>query len=194
MSDELDPAPQPLPDLIDSRYPCRLLFVGINPSLWSAHVGAHFARPGNRFWPALAHAGITHRVLDMSNGETEEDRRYLLTRGLGITNLASRPTARAEELSRAELDAGRAHLAALVQRHQPRVVAVAGLTAYRTAFSKPQAKRGRQSEDFGTAELWLVPNPSGLNARESIESLAGAYAAPARAAGVLSGQFRLSQG
>lgn len=175
--------PKPLPDLIGPG--CRLLFVGINPSLWSARVGAHFARPGNRFWPALAAAGITDRTLDMSGGESAADRAFLIARGIGISNLVSRPSARADELERAELEQGRDQLLAFVQRHTPAVVAVAGLTAYRTAFGHPGAARGRQPEGLAGAELWLVPNPSGLNAHESVASLARAYAAAAGAAGVL---------
>lgn len=174
--------PTPLPDLIGPG--CRLLFVGINPSLWSARVGAHFARPGNRFWPALAAAGITDRVLDMSQGESAQDRAMLIDRGIGITNVVSRPTARADELLPEELVAGGRRLLALVAEHQPRVVAVAGITAYRRAFDRPNAQRGRQPENLGTARLWLVPNPSGLNAHESVESLATAYGDVARDAGV----------
>lgn len=177
------PDDKPLPDLIGPG--CRLLFVGINPSLWSARVRAHFARPGNRFWPALATAGITDRTLDMSRGESRADRAYLIDRGLGITNVARRPTARADELSRAELDQGGQELLRLIEHHRPRVVAVAGLTAYRSAFARPRAARGRQTETLGAADLWLVPNPSGLNAHETVASLATAYADAARAAGIL---------
>ena len=115
---------------------------------------------------------------------TAEDLATLLARGVGITNLVSVATARADELTREQLVAGRARLESFVAEHRPRVVAVLGITAYRTAFARPRATVGRQPEPIGDAELWVVPNPSGLNAHESVASLAAAYAAPARAAGI----------
>ena len=116
---------------------------------------------------------------------TDDDRRHLLDRGLGITNLVNRATARADELTPAELRTGSLRLMEVVRTRQPRVVAVAGITAYRTAFGRPKAQAGEQPEDLAGARLWVVPNPSGLNAHETIATLAEAYAAPARAAGVL---------
>ena len=163
----------------------RLLFVGINPGLWTAAVQAHFARRGNRFYPALHRAGIIERVIDPASGMTDDDRAYLIARGIGISNLVPRATARADQLTAAELRAGVVHLRELVVRERPRVVAVAGVTAYRLAFDRPKARPGRQPEDFAAAELWVVPNPSGLNAHESVASLAQAYARAARAAGVI---------
>ncbi|QZY29752.1 mismatch-specific DNA-glycosylase [Nocardioides coralli] len=163
----------------------RLLFVGINPGLWTAATQTHFAHPANRFYPALLRAGIIDHPVSASDGMTDEDRARFTARGLGITNLARRATARAAELSDEELHAGGEALAALVARVRPRVVAVAGVTAYRTAFGVRRAALGRQPEDLAGAELWVVPNPSGLNAHETIDTLAAAYAAPARAAGVL---------
>ncbi len=172
-----------LPDLIGPGL--RLLFVGINPGLWTAAVQTHFAYPSNRFYPALALAGILERPVSPSDGMTDEDRESFVTRGLGITNLVSRATARADELTAAELRAGGARLVALVEEHQPRVVAVLGITAYRSAFGVRGAVPGQQGEPLGGAELWVVPNPSGLNAHETIPSLAEAYGAAARAAGVI---------
>ncbi|MCE1177861.1 MAG: mismatch-specific DNA-glycosylase [Micrococcales bacterium] len=163
----------------------RLLFVGINPSLWTAKVNAHFARPGNRFWPALCAAGITDHVVDASQGMAADDLEALQRKGVGITNVVARATARADELSRDELRAGADILATMVARWEPRVVAVAGITAYRIAFGLPRATPGEQAETLAGARLWVVPNPSGLNAHKSVASLAEAYAAAARAAGVL---------
>ncbi len=163
----------------------RLLFVGINPGLWTAAVNAHFARPGNRFWPALAAAGLTSRLVDASRGMDPVDLADLRSRGIGITNLAPRATRRADEISAEELRDGRERLERLVAAHRPRVVAVAGVTAYRTAFGDRRARTGRQPRDLAGAELWVVPNPSGLNAHETAESLAAAYAEVGRAAGVI---------
>jgi TDG/mug DNA glycosylase family protein len=160
-------------DLIDDRV--LLLFVGINPGLWTAAVNAHFARRGNRFWPALHTAGITPHVLDVSEGMSEPDRDLVVGLGIGITNIVPTASARAEELSVDELRAGAAALEAKVQRWKPRVVAVLGVTAYRQAFAKPKAVQGRQDDRLGGAELWVLPNPSGLNAHETIDSLATSY-------------------
>lgn len=171
-----------VPDLVGPDP--RLVIVGINPGLWTAAVKSHFARPGNRFYPALYAAGITDRRIDPAAGMTDEDRAALVDRGIAITNLVHRATARADELTRDELIAGRAGLEAFVHRHRPKVVAVLGVTAYRSAFGKPKAVLGRQSDDLAGAELWVVPNPSGLNAHDTVASLAAAYAEPARAAGI----------
>lgn len=164
---------QAVHDLIDDRV--RLLFVGINPGLWTAAVNAHFARRGNRFWPALHTAGITPRLIEVSDGMSEEDRDVVLGLGIGITNIVPTASARAEELSLDELRAGAAALEVKVQRWGPRVVAVLGITAYRQAFVKPQAAQGRQDDRLGGAELWVLPNPSGLNAHDTIDSLAASY-------------------
>jgi TDG/mug DNA glycosylase family protein len=172
-----------VPDLLGPDV--RLLFVGINPGLWTAAVQTHFAHPGNRFYPALLRAGILEQAVDPAAGMTDDDRRRVLARGLGITNLVRRATARADELTAAELREGGERLVATVERVRPRVVAVAGITAYRSAFGVRGATGGRQPEPIAGAELWVVPNPSGLNAHETVDSLAEAYAEPARAAGVL---------
>ena len=160
-------------DLIDDRV--RLLFVGINPGLWTAAVNAHFARRGNRFWPALHAAGVTPTLVDVSDGMSETDRELVLALGIGITNIVPTASARAEELSLDELRAGAVALDAKVRRWKPRVVAVLGVTAYRQAFAKPKAAQGRQDDRYGGAELWVLPNPSGLNAHETIDSLARSY-------------------
>lgn len=163
----------------------RLLFVGINPGLWTAATQTHFAHPVNRFYPALLRAGIIERAVDPSAGMTDEDRAHLLRRGIGITNLVRRATARADELTAEELREGGDRLTATARRTRPAVVAVAGITAYRSAFGVRKALAGRQPEDLEGAQLWVVPNPSGLNAHETVDSLARAYAEPARAAGLL---------
>jgi double-stranded uracil-DNA glycosylase len=160
-------------DLIDDRV--RLLFVGINPGLWTAAVNAHFARRGNRFWPALHAAGITPRLFDLSDGMSEADREMVLGLGIGITNIVPTASARAEELTSDQLRAGAVALEANVRRWKPRVVAVLGLTAFRQAFATPKAAQGRQDGRLGDAELWVLPNPSGLNAHETIGSLATSY-------------------
>ena len=171
-----------VPDLLGPGL--RLLFVGINPGLWSAATGTHFARPGNRFYPALAAAGITDHLIYAGSGMADADRGQLVARGVGITNIVARATARADELEAAELRDGADRLAAKVGSLAPRVVAVAGITAYRVGFGRPKARLGRQPETIAGAELWAVPNPSGLNAHESVASLADAYRAAARAAGL----------
>jgi double-stranded uracil-DNA glycosylase len=171
-----------VPDLIGPGL--RLLFVGINPGLWTAATGTHFAHPVNRFYPALLEAGILDRRIDPAAGMTDHDRDYLRSRGIGITNLVRRATARADELHRDELRAGAAALTALVEATRPAVVAIAGITAYRQAFAVPRAVAGEQPEPLAGARLWVVPNPSGLNAHHTVATLALAYAEPARAAGV----------
>ena len=175
-----------VPDLLPGPgQDLRLLFVGINPGLWTAAVQTHFARPGNRFYPALLRAGVITEPVDASAGMTDADRDRFRDRGLGITNLAPRATAKASELTDEELRTGGERLRTLVRVRRPRVVAVAGVTAYRVAFGHRKAVLGRQDDDLEGAELWVVPNPSGLNAHETVATLAEAYAAPARAAGVL---------
>lgn len=171
-----------VPDLVGPGL--KLLFVGINPGLWTAATQAHFAYPGNRFYPALLKAGIIERNIDRSAGMSDADREYFLERGLGITNVARRATAKASELTRDELREGGEQLRAFVADHRPKVVAVAGITAYRDAFARPKATMGRQVEALAGVELWVVPNPSGLNAHETVDSLAEAYRAPALAAGI----------
>ncbi|KXP11630.1 DNA glycosylase [Tsukamurella pulmonis] len=171
-----------VPDLLGPD--CRLLFSGINPGLWTAATGAHFARPGNRFYPALYAAGIVDHVIDASDGMSFADRNALVAAGVGITNVAPRATAKASELTSTELQDGGAQLLARVAGVRPRVLAVLGITAYRTAFDRPKAVPGRQPDDIADAEVWVLPNPSGLNAHETVASLARAYRAAADAAGV----------
>lgn len=166
-----------IPDLMPDRL--RLLFVGINPGLVSAATGLHFARRGNRFYPALVRAGL------VDSDDPAEAAAQLRSRGVGITNLVARASARADELDPTELVEGRERLVSLVRERAPRVVAVAGITSYRTAFGHRAAKPGRQPDDLAGAEVWVVPNPSGLNAHETVESLARAYREVARAAGLL---------
>lgn len=173
----------PVPDLVTPGV--RLLFVGINPSLWTAAAQAHFAHPGNRFWPALLRAGLIDRPVDPTAGMHDDDRIHVLERGIGITNLVNRATARADELSPEELRKGALRLEALIARSRPAVVAVAGITAYRTAFGRRKAARGRQPHRIETADLWVVPNPSGLNAHETVDSLARAYRDAGAAAGLV---------
>ena len=136
----------------------KVLFVGINPGLYTAAIGHHFGRPGNRFWPALHAAGFTPRLL------TPYDERELPAWGYGITNVVARTTAAASELSEREIVAGGRTLEAKVRRYRPRIVAVLGVTTYRIAFQVPRAALGRQPEKLAGAELWVLPNPSGLNA------------------------------
>lgn len=175
-----------VPDLLPAPdQPLQLLFVGINPGLWTAATQSHFARPGNRFYPALLRAGILPHPVDPSAGMTDEDRDALRGLGIGITNVVPRATARADELTAAELRAGGQRLLALVAERQPAVVAVAGITAYRAAFGLPRARVGEQPARWGGFRVFVVPNPSGLNAHETVDTLAVAYAEAARAAGVL---------
>ena len=144
----------------------RVLFCGINPGLYTAAVGHHFARPGNRFWPALYAGGFTDRLL------SPFDERELLKSGYGITNVVARTTASADELSKGEIIAGGEPLRAKVLRYQPRVLAVLGVGAFRTAFNRPKATVGRQDETIGATVLWVLPNPSGLNANYQAPALA----------------------
>ena len=172
-----------VPDLVGPDP--KLAFVGINPGLWTAATQTHFAHPGNRFYPALEQAGIIERTIDRGEGMSDDDRAHLIDRGIAITNVAHRATAKASELTTDELREGGEQLRVFVRRHRPRVVAIAGITAYRTAFRVPKATMGEQPERFEGARLFVVPNPSGLNAHETVETLAAAYADAARASGVL---------
>ena len=171
-----------LPDTVGPGL--RLLFVGINPGLHTVAVQAPFARRGNRFYPALFLAGITDRVIDASAGLSEVDRAHLFDRGVGVTSLVRAATRRADELSRAQLIEGAAALEVRVAALAPAVVAMLGVTAYRTAFARPKTVVGPQQQTLGGAPLWVVPNPSGLNAHETVATLAAAYRAAAIAAGI----------
>lgn len=144
----------------------RVLFCGINPGLYSAAMGHHFARPGNRFWPALHAAGFTDRQFLASEGHN------LLQLGYGITNIVERTTASAQELSSGELIAGIQHLELKVEKYRPKMIAILGISAYRIAFSRPRAILGQQRERLSNAAIWILPNPSGLNAHYSLSHLA----------------------
>ena len=156
-----------IPDLIAPDL--RVLFCGINPGLYSGATGRHFARPGNRFWRTLQAAGFTDRIL------TPWDGAELLAAGCGITNLVNRTTATAAELVADELRAGSRALVATAARERPAVVAVLGVTAYRTAFDRPKAVVGPQEEGIGPARAWVLPNPSGLNAHYQLPELAAVF-------------------
>lgn len=171
-----------LPDLLPAR--TRLLIVGINPGLLSVAVQAHFARRGNRFYPALFAAGITDRIVDASAGFRPDDLRHLEQRGIGITCIVEQATARADELTAAQLRAGGAVLRRRVEVVRPAAVAVLGVSAYRIAFDQRHATVGRQSDEWSGAQVWVVPNPSGLNAHASLADLARAYREVAVAAGI----------
>jgi double-stranded uracil-DNA glycosylase len=158
-----------VPDLIAPDL--KVLFCGINPSLYSAATGHHFARPGNRFWPALYRAGFPRRLLK----PWEEE--LLLEEDVGITNLVSRATATAAELTDAELRSGRQRLARKVHRFRPGCVAVVGIGAYRAAFDRPRATIGLQPDPLGRAAVWVLPNPSGLNANHQLPDLVKAFRA-----------------
>jgi len=147
----------------------RVLFCGINPGLYTAAVGHHFARPGNRFWPALYAGGFTSRIL------SPFEERELLKSGYGITNVVPRTTASADLLTKEEIVAGGERLRAKVIRYRPRILAVLGVGAYRTAFNQPKATVGRQEDRIGDTILWVLPNPSGLNASYQLEALTAAY-------------------
>jgi double-stranded uracil-DNA glycosylase len=153
-----------VPDLIAPGL--SILFCGINPGLYSGATGLHFARPGNRFWPALHAGGFSERVLAPWEGH------HLLESGYGLTALVRRATATAAELRDEEFLAGRRALERKVRRYKPRWVAVLGLGAYRTGFGRPRAIVGRQPERIGSAGLWVLPNPSGLNANHQLPELA----------------------
>ncbi|TDU87418.1 G/U mismatch-specific uracil-DNA glycosylase [Kribbella voronezhensis] len=159
---------QELPDLIAPEL--RVLFCGINPGLVSAATGHHFARPGNRFWPALHLAGFTPRIF------RPDEQAELLDLGLGITNVVDRPSAKADELSKAEFRAGGEKLVEKVLEYEPHWLAVVGVTAYRDAFGERKAAMGRQVRTIGRTQVWILPNPSGLNAHYTLPKLAAAYA------------------
>ena len=170
-----------VPDLIGPG--CRLLFVGINPGLWTAATQTHFCHPSNRFYPALRGAGLIDFELDTDTGMTDEQRHDFTSTGMGISNLVQRATIRASELTREELVHGGDRLTRLVEAIRPAVVAVAGITAYRSAFGAKSAVPGRQ-ERAGRAEWWVLPNPSGLNAHATVADLSGWFSAVADAAGI----------
>ncbi len=164
-----------LPDLLAGDL--KVLFCGINPSLYSAAVGHHFATPGNRFWPTLHAAGFTPRLF-----APWEDHQ-LLELGYGLTSLVAEATATAAELTPEQLRDGGRTLVRRLRRHRPRWVAVVGIGAYRTAFGKPRATAGRQPDDLAGAGVWVLPNPSGLNANHQLPDLARAYRALRRVTG-----------
>ena len=180
---------QTIPDVLPAPgAPLQVLFCGINPSLYSAATGWHFARPGNRFWPALHLSGFTPRRL------APREQHLLPGYGLGITNLVARATAQASELDAAELRAGGERLLALVAEHRPRILAIAGVTAYRTAFAHPRATIGPQPAPLApprtiaprtttiAPRVWVLPNPSGLNAHWTLDAIAAEFAAMRAAA------------
>ena len=160
-------ASKTVPDLIAPNL--KALFCGINPGLYTAAIGHHFGRPGNRFWPALHAAGFTPRLF------SPFEERELLPLGYGITNVVPRTTAAADELSDDEVRAGGEQLVAKVKRYKPRVLAVLGVGAYRTAFDRPKAKVGPQDETIGSTQIWVLPNPSGLNAHYQSADLAKVF-------------------
>ncbi len=153
-----------LPDVIAPHL--DVLFCGINPGLYTAAVQQHFGRPGNRFWPTLHRAGFTPRLF------TPAEQHELLSLGIGITNVVPRATAAADELTREELIEGGQLLTRTVQRYAPRFLALVGMGAYRTAFNRPKAKLGLQDETIGATRIWVLPNPSGLNANYQAAQLA----------------------
>jgi double-stranded uracil-DNA glycosylase len=155
---------QGVPDVI--AHDLKVLFCGINPGLYTAVIGHHFGRPGNRFWPALFESGITPRLL------SPYEERELLRWGYGITNVVNKATAAADELSRFELVEGGRRLLQLIGEYRPRFFAVLGIGAYRTAFGKPKAALGQQNENIAGTTIWVLPNPSGLNAHYQLKDLA----------------------
>ncbi|MCT1449421.1 mismatch-specific DNA-glycosylase [Corynebacterium sp. p3-SID1194] len=155
--------------------PCRLLIVGINPGTLSEEVDAPFAHPGNRFWPALEKAGITPYRVHASGGLSEKDSQILAQRGIGFTNLVARMTPRASDLTRDELVEGGERLEGVVDKHRPGAVMFAGVGAYRDAFGRRKARRGLQPEAIAGVPVWVVGNPSGLNAHETVGTLAASY-------------------
>lgn len=154
-----------------------VLFCGINPGLYTAAIGHHFGRPGNRFWTVLHRSGFTDRVL------SPFEERGLLALGLGVTNIVNEATRVAEELTTEELRGGRARLERKVRRYRPRILAVLGLGAYRTAFERRRAQVGPQDEPIGSTTVWVLPNPSGRTASYQMDALAGLFVDLRRAAG-----------
>lgn len=166
-----------LPSSTSSNVPLKLLIVGINPGIWTAAVNAPFAHPGNRFWPSLHQAGITNYLVDATRGLSNEDEAHLIEQGIGTTNLVDRATSRADQLFHEELRAGARRLVTKVRNIEPKAVAIAGITAFRIAFSLPKASLGLQHTESiadwpAEIPLWVVPQPSGLNAHETVASLA----------------------
>jgi len=159
----LEAAGKTVPDVIAPGL--RVLFCGINPGLYTAAVGHHFARPGNRFWPALHRSGFTDRLL------SPFDERELLKLRLGVTNVVARATAAAAELNKDDFEKGGLRLKAKVIRYRPRFVAVLGVGAYRVAFAQPKAIIGEQEERIAGVRVWVLPNPSGLNANYQLPDL-----------------------
>lgn len=174
----IDAAGKTVPDVIGPDL--RVLFCGINPGLYTAAVGHHFARPGNRFWPALHGSGFTDRLL------SPFEERELLTLGLGVTNVVARATAAASELTKEDFVKGGRRLRAKVRRYRPRIVAVLGVGAYRVAFGRPQAVIGEQEERIADARVWVLPNPSGLNANYQLNELVKLFKKLGDAAGASS--------
>ena len=159
----IDAAGKTLPDVIAPDL--RVLFCGINPGLYTAAVGHHFARPGNRFWPALHGSGFTDRLL------SPFEERELLALGLGVTNVVAHATAAASELTKDDFIKGGRRLRARVRRYRPQIIAVLGVGAYREAFAHPKAVMGEQDERIAEARVWVLPNPSGLNANYQLNDL-----------------------
>jgi TDG/mug DNA glycosylase family protein len=170
----LDAASRTVPDIIAPGL--KILFVGINPGLYTAFIGHHFGRPGNRFWPALHRSGFTDRQLDPREDGT------LLDLGYGLTNVVPRASAAADELTKAELKDGGRALVEKIRKYRPEWVAFVGIGAYRDAYGKPRAKTGRQPEEIGGAKVWVLPNPSGLNAHYSVDRIAMEFRALRHAA------------
>ena len=168
-ADLLAAADKTVPDVIAPDL--DVLFSGINPGLYTAAVGHHFARPGNRFWPALHASGFTDRLV------SPFDEQALLALGLGITNVVARASATADQLSADELAQGGKALRAKVKRYRPRYLAVLGIGAYRSAFARPDAALGLQAETLGATQIWVLPNPSGLNAHYGAPQLAALFRA-----------------
>lgn len=165
-----------IPDVIAPGL--KVLFCGINPGLYSGAVGHHFARPGNRFWPTLHAAGFTDRIL------APHEQRLLLKRSVGITNLVARATAGAKDLKAYELVQGSQRLQAKIRQYQPQIVAILGIGAFRRAFNQKQVRIGKQAQDLAGAHLWVLPNPSGLNAHYQLDDLARLYGELRQAAGI----------
>src|SRR2546421_2982739 len=159
----IDAAGQTVPDVIAPNL--RVLFCGINPGLFTAAVGHHFARPGNRFWPALYKSGFTNRLV------SPFEERELLKSGIGISNVVPHATASAAELNREDFPRGGRLLARKVKKYRPRVVAILGVGAYRQAFNQPKAQVGEQPERIHDARVWVLPNPSGLNANYQLPEI-----------------------
>jgi double-stranded uracil-DNA glycosylase len=164
-----------VPDLIVPGL--KVLFCGINPGLYTAAIGHHFGRPGNRFWPALYSGGFTDRLLDPS------EKHELLKYGYGITNMVPRATARADELTPEELIAGAKVVTKKVLKYKPRFVAIVGISSFRVAFDKPKAVIGLQPDTIGETRVWVLPNPSGLNAHYQPRDLARVFGELRKAAG-----------